>query len=431
MRRLKMNKIFLLIIIFSIISCKGTEPSKNISLVNSSHLDHLYEEINSGDKTIGIIHIYSEYPDYHFVGAENEGIACIDDVARALVFYVKDFEYNGTTESLRKTKQLAKYILYMESEDSTFYNFVFEGGEINKTFKTSVSGFQWWMWRALWALSESYETIKGDDEVLANQILNLLNKGFSKTIKHFKSSDLTDSENGITFPNWLPDESAADQTAVLIIGLSSYYKINKSDDVLKLMDELSNSILAVQQGSNDNYPYGAFLSWRNVWHAWGNTQSYSLLKSYEITKDEKYLHASLQEINGFYKYLNENKYFNEILFKNNNGLIEDVSISKYPQIAYGIRPMIFACLEAYKITNDEKYAVQAGKIAQWLFGDNELGKALYNSETGMCYDGISSENHLNMNSGAESTIEALLSLLEIERNQFAQKVLIEYISKGK
>ena len=93
--------------------------------------------------------------------------------------------------------------------------------------------------------------------------------------------------------------------------------------------------------------------------------------------------------------------------------------------------MIFACLEAYKITNDEKYAVQAGKIAQWLFGDNELGKALYNSETGICYDGISSENHLNMNSGAESTIEALLSLLEIEQNQFAQKVLIEYISKGK
>lgn len=426
-----MNKLFFLIIIFLLYSCKATESLKNISLVNSSHLDHLYEEINNSESTFGIIHIYSEYPDYHYVGAENEGIACLDDIARALVFYVKDFEYNGNNESLRKTKQLANYILYMEAEDSTFYNFVFEDGEINKTFRTSISGFQWWMWRALWALGESYQTIKSDDEVLASEILNSLNKGFGKTLEHFKYSDLTRSENGITFPNWLPGESGIDQTAVLIMGLSSYYKINKSDDVLKLINELSNSVLAIQLGSNDNYPYGAFLSWRNVWHAWGNLQSYSLLKSYELTKDEKYLNAALQEINGFYRYLNEKKYFNEIFFISNNGVIEDISKSKYPQIAYGIRPMIFACLEAYKITNDEKYALQAGKIAQWLFGDNELGKALYNSETGICFDGISSADQLNMNSGAESTIEAQLALIEIEQNEIARKTLKDYINKNK
>lgn len=421
------NNFFLALILIFISSCKEQNLIDDSSLVNSNHLDYLYEEINSDDKTLGIIHLYSEYPDYHFVGAENEGIACIDDVARALVFYIKDFKYNGKKESLRKSKQLVQFILHLEAEDSTYYNFVFEDGEINKTFRTSISGFQWWMWRALWALAESYQTIKNDDELLASEMLNSLNKGFSKIIKNTNYSDSTDSENGITFPTWLPGQSGADQTAVLIMSLSSYFKINKSNDVLKLINELSNSLLTVQLGSKEKYPYGAFLSWRNVWHAWGNLQSYSLLKAYKITKNEKHLSAALQEINGYYSYLTKNKYYNEIFFKRNNDIIEDVSKSKYPQIAYGMRPMIFACLEAYKITNDEKYAIQAGRIAQWLFGDNELGKSLYDTESGRCFDGITSTDKLNMNSGAESTIEALLALIEIEQNQISQKTLVEYI----
>jgi len=424
-----LDKIFIVLILILTGSCKEQHLVDDCSLVNSNHLDHLYDEIETDGKTLGIIHIYSEYPDYHFVGAENEGITCIDDVARALVFYIKDYEYNGKKESLRKSKLLVQFILHLEAEDSTYYNFVFEDGEINKTYKTSVAGFQWWMWRALWAMSESYTTIKNNDKKLADEMLNSLNKGFSKIIENIKYSDITKSENGITFPAWLPGESGIDQTAVLIMSLSSYYKINKGDDVLKLINELSDSILKVQLGSKEKYPYGVFLSWRNVWHAWGNLQSYSLLKAYEITKNKDYLKSALLEINGYYSYLTKSKYYNEIFFKQNNGLFVNASTSKYPQIAYGIRPMVFACLEAYKITNDEKYAIQAGKIAQWLFGDNELGKRLYDSESGRCFDGISSSDKLNMNSGAESTIEALLALIEIEQNPVSQKTLMGYLKK--
>jgi len=93
--------------------------------------------------------------------------------------------------------------------------------------------------------------------------------------------------------------------------------------------------------------------------------------------------------------------------------------------------MIYACLEAYKITNDKKYALQAGEIAWWLFGDNDLGKSLYDRKTGRCFDGISSEEKLNKNSGAESTIEALLSLIEIEQNLISKNTLMEYILREK
>ncbi len=32
---------------------------------------------------------------------------------------------------------------------------------------------------------------------------------------------------------------------------------------------------------------GAFLSWQNTWHAWGNSQSYALLKAYQVLIDKK------------------------------------------------------------------------------------------------------------------------------------------------
>ena len=44
---------------------------------------------------------------------------------------------------------------------------------------------------------------------------------------------------------------------------------------------------------------------------------------------------------------------------------------------------------------------------------------MYNPHTGIFYDGIENENLINKNSGAESTIEGLLSLLKISQNQTA------------
>ena len=38
---------------------------------------------------MAIIHIYSNYPDYAYVGDDDEGIACIDDAARAAIFYLE------------------------------------------------------------------------------------------------------------------------------------------------------------------------------------------------------------------------------------------------------------------------------------------------------------------------------------------------------
>ena len=72
--------------------------------------------------------------------------------------------------------------------------------------------------------------------------------------------------------------------------------------------------------------------------------------------------------------------------------------------------MIWACVEAYKITGEEIYLQRTKEITTWFSGINVANQQMYDPATGRCYDGIVSETKVNMNSGAESTIEALLSL---------------------
>ncbi len=53
---------------------------------------------------------------------------------------------------------------------------------------------------------------------------------------------------------------------------------------------------------------GAFLSWQNTWHGWGNSQSYALLKAYQVLNEESLRTSALYELNNFYERLIENDF---------------------------------------------------------------------------------------------------------------------------
>ncbi len=79
------------------------------------------------------------------------------------------------------------------------------------------------------------------------------------------------------------------------------------------------------------------------------------------------------------------------------------------------------CLKLIILHQIQRYAIKAGKIAKWFTGKNPAKVAMYNQENGIFFDGIENENLVNRNSGAESTIEGLLSLLRISINPIALK----------
>jgi hypothetical protein len=73
---------------------------------------------------------------------------------------------------------------------------------------------------------------------------------------------------------------------------------------------------------------------------------------------------------------------------------------------------VSACLQAYLVTGDSRWRVEAWSAFNWFLGDNDLQLPLYDSVTGGCRDGLHPDR-ANENQGAESTLSFLMALLEM------------------
>ena len=410
--------------------CQST-TNKDDLYVNHNHLDQLYEEIVVDNIDMAVIHIYSEFPNYDWVGDDDEGFTCVDDVARAAIYYAEDFRINGNKGSLRKTKMLIEYIMYMQSENGFYYNFIFPDYSINKTHQNSENRAGWWSWRAFWVLVEVYDIIKLEDETTAGR----MSKQINSTVKAIKTNIVKTKETvevkGISLPTWLPHNTASDQAALLVIALSKYSKLFNDNSVITIIKKLSDGISMMQIRDKSFLYDGAILSWQNVWHAWGNSQSFALLSAYEITGEKKYLETALYELDNFCQTVKTVKMVSEFHTAKIDNKYNLMKEHQFAQIAYSIRPMIFASIKAHDITGDDRYAELAGEMANWFYGDNIAKIKMYHEDSGVCYDGIISETEVNKNSGAESTIEALLSIQKISQNKTSYIILKELRSDAK
>ena len=74
---------------------------------------------------------------------------------------------------------------------------------------------------------------------------------------------------------------------------------------------------------------------------------------------------------------------------------------------------ISACLEAYRLTHEERWSEEAHCVFRWFLGKNDLQVPLYDPTTGGCKDGLHPDR-VNENQGAESTLSFLMALLEMQ-----------------
>ncbi len=428
------RKILLLILLSAVfVSQISAQKKKSFSLVNTSHLDHLYQKINVDGKEMGIIHIYSDYPDYNYVEAKGEGIACVDDAARALVFYIMYFNATKDESALDKIKMLTNFLLYMQSGNGFFNNFIWKDYTKDTTYKTSLAEPNWWTWRAIWAFAEAQKFFNSENKNISTQIKPALAKAVEVTINWLQQNDKNGTANysGFNLPAWLPFETASDQAAILVKGLLEYYELYNDSKIKDEIIHLCDGIIKMQAGNKKNFPYFAFLSWQNTWHMWGNSQADALIQAGRILNKEKYFQCAEKEIKYFYPYLIKKNYLNNFTVEKISGKIVINDSSRYAQIAYGVRPMVMACIGAYNVGYNRTFAKTAGEIAAWLLGRNITGKSMYDPKTGICFDGIISSDEINKNSGAESTIEALLTLLQVEQNPITKKILMRYYKQKK
>ena len=383
---------------------------------NFAHFDHLMTPLVINDETVGVLDIYSEAPDFRPVAAPGEGYACVDDAARGIVLLSAALEAQDDPGKRHQLEQLTKFVLAMQNGNGYFNNFIEPDGKINTDYKTSVAQLNWWSLRALWGLETAYVRLPPNSK-LAQRVTASTDRLVANLER-----DLPAGRRGYAYhggqrvPDWLPSGSGADQGAVAIIGLLPYYERTHDARARSLILAMADGIEAVQAGDAHHFPYGVHLSWQNSWHGWGSDQAYALLLAGRQLHRSDYVASGLAEVDRFYPYLLGHGYVADLAVEKVGRRFVALHTTRYPQIAYGIRPMVFASDEAWRITGKEHYRTVARRFASWLTGNNVAHRALYDPASGRVADGIEARDKINPNSGAESTLEGLMVLQRLEQD---------------
>ncbi len=406
--------------------CNGYERDKSLDyenysidsikrLINLKHLDYLNEEIIIEETPMMITHIYSEYPDYDWVDTSEEGIACVDDVSRAAVLYLRHYEMYGDSVLLEKARRGLNFVMYMEQDDGEFYNFIRSDHSINKEGRTSKKSFKYWAVRGLRTLCYGYKVISKIDTSYAMKLKEHIEPTFERIGEFLEYYGKYEFVEGVKVPKWLI--RGGDATSEVVLALLDYYSVNPDDEAKEIIEKLVDGLIDLQIQDPNSPFYGMFLSWRNHWHAWGNTQTEALAKAGRICNNKSWVESAKLEADNFYLFLISRNFLQGIeIFSTEKPRIKD-----FPQISYGIRPIVSGLIQLYITTKEEKYAKLAGLVASWLRGNNPARYAMYDSKTGRGYDGIDNKDKVNKNSGAESTMEALMTLMDISDNTISLK----------
>ena len=99
---------------------------------------------------------------------------------------------------------------------------------------------------------------------------------------------------------------------------------------------------------------------------------------------------------------------------NDGWYIRDQQRAISDEQAIDVGALVEALLDAYRITGKVKYYQNACTCFSWFTGNNRLHSPIYDEATGGCFDGLSLQEGVNQNLGAESTITYLLCRLAFE-----------------
>ncbi|WP_420457434.1 hypothetical protein [Rubrivirga sp.] len=386
-------------------------PALDASGFNLDHLDFLGEDVVVNGDTLRLVHIYAE-PDgnggWIFVGDHDEGIACVDDVARAAVVYLRHYQETGDEASRRTAVKLLRFVRHLQTPSGLFYNFVWDRDLTpNTTFVTSVaSDVSWWTARAVWALGTGARVLAQSDPAEAAAALAAVRRVEPHLDRLLARYGETEPEDGRPFPQWLIAETGADATSELLLGLVEVERVAPTAEGARRARQFAEGIGALRFGSLAASPWGGHASWVGGWHGWGNSQTQALASGVvaDVLPDAA-LASAQAEARSLYAHLLVEGWLHEITYATG-------AERAFEQIAYDVRPAAVGLARLHQATGDPDYGVLAGLAAAWFAGDNPADAVMADS-AGRGYDGILSPDRVNWNAGAESTIEAQMTLLEV------------------
>jgi len=380
------------------------------------HLRKLGLNATVSRRPVRVVALYADAPDYRPSGSPArdgyEGIASVDDAARAAIVYLRAYEETGDAPTGDEAQGLLRFVASMEQGDGEFVNFIDAQGRLNRDAPSSRKSMSYWAARGIWALGEGVRVFGRREPDRLTGVRGALDRAEERMAREVNAGRLLGG--------------SATATSEALLGLLALQRAEPSAARAALAARTAELLVPLSAGSASFAPWGARLDRRGAaWHAWGARSTAALASAALVLDRPDFLAAARREADGLWsRSLLAGQFASEVA--------PDGTAKWFPQIAYGVSPVVEGYLAIAEATNDRKYAVLAGLAGAWLLGSNPAGAVMYDERTGRSFDGIDgpSAAEVNRNSGAESTIESLLALQSVTRNADAAGYL-RYRQVGK
>ena len=157
------------------------------------------------------------------------------------------------------------------------------------------------------------------------------------------------------------------------------------------------------------WPYGAILPWaesRSMWHAWSSQMSGALARGAVVLDQPRLLRPAIADAVGFDPTL-------ITAGGPDNGWLPDADRPDPDRVRRRL-PGAEPAGRSPTRPGGRDCATLAAMQASWFFGANRAGEPMYDPATGVTFDGLQADGTINRNSGAESTIHGLLTMLALD-----------------
>jgi len=317
-----------------------------------------------------------------FTVPDREHGYCVDDNARALIVAVTAQNFQLRDVSLNDLASV--YLSFLDhafnSDTGLFRNFMsYERNWLEERGSEDSHG------RALWGLGIA--AALGKNEGQANHSADLFQQALP-AVEHFSSPRAV---------------------AFTLIGIHAYLSCRpESSQVETLCKILSERLMQwFRNFADEDWP------WCEQTLTYDNARlPQALLLSGQWLGDDEMLKTALATLTWLKKIQHDKSgcYFAAI--GNHDWFTKGGDKARFDQQPIEAAAMLEACIEAFKVTQDEEWITYAYRCLNWYQGDNERHLSLYDHATGGCRDGLQVDS-VNENQGAESTLCWLMALLAV------------------
>lgn len=198
--------------------------------------------------------------------------------------------------------------------------------------------------------------------------------------------------------------------AFSVLGMQAYLERFPGDRAIQGMrNDLANRLLDIYERSSNS-----------TWHWFEKSLSYSnarlpqaLVLAGWCSNNKRMVEAGIEALEWLVAAQHRGDPEIFVPIGSNGFYVEGEGKSRFDQQPVEACATISACLEVYRLTGNEIWRVEAGRVFGWFLGKNDLQIPLYDATTGGCRDGLHPDR-VNENQGAESTLSFLMALLDIQ-----------------